>query len=141
MDKPVDGDALVTNRRRPILTLEEDSSPGVHDTLIAACDVHRYRLLGAEGYHDNCTDNLCMALGAIGLEVPETPAPLNLWMNIPAADDGGLSWLPPLSEAGDYVVLRAEMDCVFVVSACPQDLVPVNGADCVPRELALELLP
>ena len=33
------GDALVTNRRRPILTLVEDTSPGLHDTLIAACDL------------------------------------------------------------------------------------------------------
>ena len=32
------GDTLVTNRRRPILTLVEDTSGGVHDTLLAACD-------------------------------------------------------------------------------------------------------
>ena len=32
------GDTLLTNRRRPILTLIEDTSGGVHDTLIAACD-------------------------------------------------------------------------------------------------------
>jgi uncharacterized protein YcgI (DUF1989 family) len=36
--RPRVGDAFVTNRRRPILLLEEDSSPGIHDTLIAACD-------------------------------------------------------------------------------------------------------
>jgi len=36
------GDALVTNRRRPILTLVEDTSGGIHDTLFAACDRWRY---------------------------------------------------------------------------------------------------
>lgn len=36
------GDTLVTNRRTPILTLVADTSPGVHDLLIAACDSHRY---------------------------------------------------------------------------------------------------
>lgn len=35
---PKVGDSLVTNRRRPILTLVEDTSPGIHDTLVAACD-------------------------------------------------------------------------------------------------------
>src|ERR1043166_5009804 len=30
------GDTLVTNRRRPILTLIEDNSGGIHDTLFAA---------------------------------------------------------------------------------------------------------
>ena len=55
---PAVGDALVTNRRRPILTLVEDTSGGIHDTLFAACDRWRYELLGCEGHHDNCTDNL-----------------------------------------------------------------------------------
>ncbi|HBY30591.1 MAG TPA: aminomethyltransferase, partial [Bradyrhizobium sp.] len=32
----------------------------------------------------------------------------------------------PVSEAGQYVSLRAEMDLVIVFSACPQDMVPVN---------------
>ena len=56
------GDALVTTRRRPILRLLEDTSPGVHDTLLAACDRYRYELLGCTTYHDNCTDNLTAAL-------------------------------------------------------------------------------
>ena len=43
---PAIGDALVTNRRRPILTLVEDTSGGIHDTLFAACDRWRYELLG-----------------------------------------------------------------------------------------------
>ncbi|MFM1777509.1 MAG: hypothetical protein RL741_127, partial [Actinomycetota bacterium] len=55
---PQVGDSLVTNQRRPIMTLTADTSPGIHDTLMAACDIYRYQLLGAVGYHDNCTDNL-----------------------------------------------------------------------------------
>jgi hypothetical protein len=53
---------LVANRRRPIITLVEDSSPGVHDTLIAACDRYRYEQLGCTTYHENCSDNLAAAL-------------------------------------------------------------------------------
>jgi uncharacterized protein YcgI (DUF1989 family) len=43
------GDHLYRERRRPILTLVEDTSPGVHDMLFPACDPARYELLGHEG--------------------------------------------------------------------------------------------
>ena len=79
---PAIGDGLFTNRRRPILTLVEDTSGGIHDTLFAACDRWRYETLGCTDYHDNCTDNLAAGLAALGLAPPETPAPLNLFMNI-----------------------------------------------------------
>ena len=136
---PRPGDALVTNRRRPILTLLEDSSPGVHDTFIAACDLYRYRTLGAEGYHDNCADNLRMAMKAVGARVREVPSPLNLWMNIPIAPDLSIDWLPPAAKPGDHVLLRAEMDCIVAFSACPQDIVPINGQACSPVEVHFEV--
>ncbi len=131
---PKPGDALVTNRRRPIVTLIEDTSPGIHDTLLAACDAHRYRLLGCPEGHANCTDNLHAALGRIGFAAPETPSPLNLWMNIPVGADGTVDYLPPVARPGDYVVLRAEIDAVIAFSACPQDMVPINGEACIPVE-------
>ena len=137
---PVEGDQLVSNKRRALLTIEQDTSPGIHDTLIAACDVERYQLLGVEGYHDNCTHNLHMAMGALGLELGFTPAPLNLWMNIPANAGGELNWLPTVSKAGDYMVFSAQQDCVVVISVCPQDMVPINGEDCIPKNLSVELM-
>ena len=123
---PEVGDRLVTNRRRPILTLVEDTTPGRHDTVIAACDRYRYAELGVKGYHANCTDNLVKALEDIGETTQRIPGPLNLFMNIPATPEGKLTFEVPLSEAGQYVALRAEMDLIIVFSACPQDLVPVN---------------
>jgi hypothetical protein len=124
---PAIGDTLVTNRRRPIMTLVEDNSGGIHDTLFAACDRWRYELLGAMGHHDNCTDNLAAALAELGLASPRTPAPLNLFMNIPVIDGNRVEVRAPVSTPGSYVALRAEMDCVVAFSACPQDMVPVNG--------------
>lgn len=137
---PGRGDALITNRRRAIMLIEEDTSPGRHDTVIAACDDYRYGLLGCTEYHDNCTDNLHAALAQIGLRSDETPSPLNLWMNIPVAPDGAITWGEPLSRPGDHVVLRALMDCVVVMSACPQDILPINGAACRPTEAHYRVL-
>lgn len=137
---PKVGDALITNHRRPILTLLEDTSPGIHDTLMAACDKYRYQLLGCGDDHDNCTDNLHAALAEIAFTAQKTPSPLNLWMNIPVYVGGGLDYLPPVSKPGDYVVFRAEMDTVVAFSACPQDQVPVNGVDCKPVEAHFKVL-
>jgi uncharacterized protein len=134
------GDTLVTNRRRPILTLVADDSGGVHDTLFAACDRWRYELLGCTGYHDNCTDNLAAALAELGLAAPEVPAPLNLFMNIPVFADGRVEVCPPVATPGSAVELRAEMDCVVAFSACPQDLLPVNGRAMTPTSAHFEIL-
>ncbi len=133
------GDSYVTNRRRPILTVVEDTSPGIHDTLLAACDAERYQLLGCADYHDNCTDNLTAALRDAGLEKPETPSPLNLFMNIPWGTNGELSFEPTVSKAGDYITLRAERDCIVAFSCCPQDIVPINGAEMVPKDAMVEI--
>jgi uncharacterized protein len=137
---PQIGDGLVTNRRRPILTFVEDNSGGVHDTLFAACDRWRYELLGCTEYHDNCTDNLATALAELGLVAPHTPAPLNLFMNIPVLDGGRVEVRPPVSTPGSHVALRAEIDCVVAFSACPQDLLPVNGLAMTPRHAHFEIL-
>lgn len=120
------GDALVSNRRQAILQFVEDSSPGVHDTLLAACDTYRYAMLGCEGYHENCTDNFHAALRVLEFPMRECPSPFNLWMNIPWSEDGTLQLEPPVCRAGDHVVFRAELDCVVVMSACPMDVLPVN---------------
>src|SRR5258708_40093646 len=72
---PAVGDTLVTNCRRPMLSLVEDTTAGHHDMLMAACDLRRYELLGAVGYHDNCSDNLRSALRAMGFSYKPFPRP------------------------------------------------------------------
>lgn len=137
---PRTGDSLVTNRRRPILVLEEDSSPGIHDTLMAACDDYRYGLLGCSEYHDNCTDNFYAAMRRVSVNPPDCPSPLNLWMNIPVNEQGETSWGEPVSKPGDFVILRACMDCIVAMSACPQDILPINGRRRAPTEAHYQIL-
>ena len=110
------GDSLVTNHRRPILTVLEDTSGGIHDTLLAACDQYRYEQLGCTEYHDNCTDNLARGLAEFGVKPPDTPSPLNLFMNIPWVSDGSLSLETPISTPNCYIRLRDDMDLIIAVS-------------------------
>ena len=138
---PRPGDLLVTNLRNPILRLVEDTSPGVHDTLIPCCDLVRYGQLGIKGHHASCAENFSQALRALALEAPPPPAPLNLFMNVPIKANGTLAVAPPDSKPGDYIVLEAQTDCLVVLSACPHDIFPVNGADCTPKDVAYRVLP
>ncbi|WP_343211988.1 urea carboxylase-associated family protein (plasmid) [Aliisedimentitalea scapharcae] len=132
---PKVGDGITSNLRHDLMTITEDTSPGVHDTVIASCDHARYQQLGCAEYHDNCADNLRQALIAIGLRAPAIPAPFNLWMNVPVRADGSTSFEPPVSAPGDQMSFRAETDVVAVMSACPQDVTPVNGVGTTPDTL------
>ena len=140
---PAPGDVLVTAQSKPILTFLEDTGPGVHDTTVAACSHELYEaVLGISpaDFHDSCTANLHAALAAKGFKLTDTPldfytpSPFNLWMNVPLRTTAAPSfeaWWEgphPAQKAGDYVVLRAEQDCVCVMSACPSsDISPLNG--------------
>lgn len=133
------GDQLYSNARRALLGLVEDTSPGVHDTLMAACDCERYRLLGVGSDHPNCAQNFRRALGEFGVVRPAVPAPLNLFMNVPWSPDGSLELLPAVAQPGDYVTLVALVDVIVVLSACPMDVNPINGHRLA--DVALETLP
>lgn len=139
------GDSIYSNKRRPILGVVEDTSPGVHDTLHAACDVDRYRLLGHVGYHDNCADNLRAALRGLDLEATYIPAPFNMFERVVVTGgqtpEGWLEIQPPLSSPGDYMLLEALLDEVVVVlSACPQDMSLTNGLDRTPKDVQYQII-
>lgn len=134
------GMQMMSSERRVMLTLIEDTSPGVHDTLLPACNAAIYRELGCPPDHRSCAANLREALAEAGLAVPFTPPPLNLFMNVPVGASGALDRLPPVARPGDYVVLRAEMDLVVVLSACPQDVTPINGAERKPTDIEVRII-
>jgi uncharacterized protein YcgI (DUF1989 family) len=126
--RPRPGDQMLDEERSVILTLVEDTSPGVHDTVIAACDPFRYAQLGADSGHRSCCENFAEALAELSIvrQLP-VPAPLNLFMNIPWDMEGNITFEPTVSAAGDSVLFRAEVDVIAIASACPMDIVPING--------------
>jgi uncharacterized protein len=131
------GESFVTNRRRPILSFVADDSPGVHDMLCAACSPSRYALLGAVGWHASCEENLLGAMSDLGVDDIEVPQPVNVFENNPLAADGTIGIEPARSRPGDSVTLRAELDVIVCVSACPQDITPLCGGD--PTSIDVEL--
>ncbi len=132
---PQPGDPVLTNRRRPILVAAEDTSPGRHDMLYAACDPARYALLGATAPHRSCAENLRSALHGQGRDLVAVPQPLNVFMDVRAKPAGTLVSRPASSRPGDYIAFRAAQDCLVVLSSCPMDIVAISSGGITPLEL------
>jgi len=159
-------DELLTNLRNPILTFIEDTSPGAHDTLTAACDANQYAALGVDkpAEHGSCAENLVLALKeinetaglkgtkAVGADITVNiaPTPLHLFMNAPLQSEGTsqsdgagtkgvtLSIEEPKGKKRCFVRFRAERDVVIVFSACPMDVGKQNGGRCMASNFLVE---
>jgi hypothetical protein len=135
---PVEGDAIYSNLRNAMLTVERDSSPRRHDTLYAACDPRRYEMLGVGGSHRSCATNLAEAMNEHGgLKVP-TPQPFNLFMEVSVDAAGNTAVSPATSAAGDHILFRAVMDVILVLSSCPMDIKQISTGGIT--QLAIEVL-
>ena len=127
------GDVLVTNRFRPILRITEDTSPGRHDTLHAACSAGSNRFFGAPSPTPNCEDNMEAALAELGVHDAPVPCPWNLYEHADVDAEGELRDRPASARAGDYVELACLTDLILVCSACPSRVGAISGADQEPR--------
>lgn len=75
----------------------------------------------------SCQENLAQALVPYGIEGHEIGDCFNVFMNVELDADGGFSVQVPQTRAGDHLDLRAEMDIIVALSACPNDSGPVNN--------------
>jgi uncharacterized protein YcgI (DUF1989 family) len=119
---PAIGQSFYSTLRRPILTLLEDHSPGIHDMLFSPCDQPMYEELGVKGPHANCRDNYLAAAREAGVRHTFVPDPVNLFQNTPSDGNAGLMSKVTPTKAGDHVVLRAEQDIVLILTACSVDI-------------------
>jgi uncharacterized protein len=134
------GDTLYSNRRTPLMVLDEDTSGCRHDMLLACCDPWLYRFYGCAPGHANCHDNFVQSLARSAIVAPRVPNPINFWMNVSIHDNNRLSLNAPTSKAGDFIVLRALRDVVVILSACPMDITPVNGEERTPKSISYEVM-
>ena len=139
--RPREGDTLISLFRRPMLTIVKDGAGGVHDMMIAACDQFRYEFFGHKGPHASCSENLSVAMRRLGYNVDVIPQPINFFTNTRVEADGKFVSPPNPVPPGAFVEMKALMDLICVVSACPFDL-DVDGwtinADQGPTDLLVE---
>ena len=117
------GHLLYSNRSNPMFTILEDRV-GRHDFLLTPCSPETFEILykGHEGYHPSCLENLTKNLERFGILVDDIPTTFNVFMNVDILPSGELKIGPPLSEPGDFLDLRAEMDLIVGVTACSAEM-------------------
>ena len=102
-----------------MLTIVADTV-GTHDFLLTPCSVDTFRhFYPDQPEHRGCFGNLVAALAPWGIGPDRIPTAFNCFMNVPVdGATGRLTVEPPLSQAGDHIVFRAEMDLVIGLTAC-----------------------
>jgi uncharacterized protein len=116
------GHVLYSNRSSPMLTIVEDTV-GRHDVLFSPCSPEMFeKLYGFDASHPSCFGNLAGALSRYGIDSDRIGTTFNIFMNAELEANGRIRVLPPLSRAGDFVLLRAEMDLIVALTACSAEL-------------------
>lgn len=113
------GDILYSNRSRPMFTILEDSC-GRHDFTLTPCSKDTFKIIyGEDEGRPGCEGNLVTALAPYNIGVDRIPIPFNVFMHVAVdATTGEFRVLPPLSKAGDFVRLRADVPLVVAMTAC-----------------------
>ena len=119
---PQVGQSFFTTDDRPILTFTRDHSPGFHDMLFASCNAKWFAGRGMDN-HPNCRDNYFAAARAAGIDHAVQPDPVNIFQNTPPGPDGTFFVGVTMSEPGDFVTLRVDLDCIVILTACSSERV------------------
>lgn len=130
---PTTGDILYSDLANPMMTIVEDTV-GVNDVICGSCsyelDVLRY---GEEKAKPGCMDNFEESIAPFGLRRSDIPMCFNIFLRYPVEADGSVSIDHEApSRAGDFILLRAEMDLLVSISNCPQENNPCTGFNPTP---------
>lgn len=123
---PHEGHVIYSDDCNPMFTIIDDkvgrNYPGA---LMCSQELNlaRYGIPGTK----NCRDNLTAALREWGIGKKSIPGAFTPFMNVIHHPDGRAEIAEPPSKAGDYIDMRAEMDMLVAISACPQERNAVNG--------------
>ncbi|MGI8581017.1 MAG: DUF1989 domain-containing protein [Chitinophagaceae bacterium] len=113
------GHLFYSNRSNVMFEMIEDTV-GKHDFLLTPCSAEMFKIIyGHTEPHRGCFGNLCEALNEYGITPDNIPTCFNIFMNVPVdGKTGKISVLPPISKAGDHVILDAKMDLLVGITAC-----------------------
>jgi uncharacterized protein YcgI (DUF1989 family) len=132
------GSVLYSNRSRPMATVVADTC-GHHDLLLTPCSQQTFDLLYPEfegAYHRSCFENLATTMAEFGVLPDRIGTTLNIFMNVWVERHGELHIDPPVSRAGDRLVLRAEADLVVGLTACSAE--KSNNGVCKPIDYRID---
>lgn len=112
------GNFLWSNRSNKMMEILDDTN-GRNDFLLAPCSPETFKIMyNNNEYHPSCFENLYTNLAKFDIEPDDIPTAFNIFMNVQFDLNGKISVEPPLSKAGDYILLEAKMDLIVGLTAC-----------------------
>jgi hypothetical protein len=134
------GDKLMGRNNQHMMTIVENTNlEGTHDLQKGMCSGYRFKLAQQENrlseYYPRqideipdhgCYENISKAVASYGIIPEDVPSPFNLnqHMKIDGVT-GKMAHTQVRPKEGNYMDLRAEMDLLIALSACPD--LPVGG--------------
>lgn len=131
------GSQLFSNHRKPVFTIVRDDVER-HDIIVPCCDQERFSRDFGLPNHPHCLGNLMQARDLLGEKFNlQGEQAWNVFMHNRVTPEGAVVTDAAAHPAGSTITLRAEMDLVVLLSACPQDLTPCNAFNPTPMKLVL----
>jgi len=130
------GHRLYSTKCRSLLTIMIDTV-GRHDLQSSACSPYDYPIRFGIRDHPSCLAILAAVLTPYGIPEHMIPDPFNVFMNTTIDESGKIKVRPPLSQPGDYIEFKAEVDCLVGMTVCPQDQNACNGYRITPLQLTI----
>lgn len=117
------GNSFYSNRSNIMFDMIEDTA-GRHDFLLTPCSRDTFRIIyGHTDPHRGCFGNLSEALKEYGIAPDNIPITFNVFMNVTVdAGTGKIEVLPPKSKAGNFILIKAQMDLVVGLTACSAEM-------------------
>lgn len=123
------GDSLISKFSNVMFTIVEDTYK-THDLQYGMCSKWIFdnvtstqelcRKLGRPLPTRGCWENLTDALQPWNIPKEDIPSPFNIFQTVKIdGQTGQMENLPVETKSGDYIDLRAEMDCVAAISVSP----------------------
>ena len=121
-------------RENVMLSVVEDTYGDHWGNCGGRCSTRLYELRDniPAGTHRSCQENLTEALAPYGLTGDDVFDIFNIFMVADLHPDGSFTIKPTEVGPDDYLDLRAEMDVLAAVSACPADTSPTNAGQSNP---------
>lgn len=133
------GDMLSSKFNNAMFTIIEDTyREGTHDMEKGMCSRRVYEQMYERGVYSKdlkkedlpdhgCWENLSQALKPWHIAPEDIPSPLNIFQTMEInGTTGEMRFTQTKPKAGTYVELRAEMNCLVGISACPEFHEPIR---------------
>jgi hypothetical protein len=113
------GHPFYSNRSNVMFEMVEDTV-GRHDFLLTPCSAEMFTIIyGHKEPHRGCFGNIANAISHYQIKEDDIPISFNIFMHVSVnGETGKIATLPPISKAGDHIIIKATMDLIVALTAC-----------------------